>query len=136
MRSFILIILVVLSANIAFGSLFLSSKIVTNGDMSSSINSLPTDVSQMKNVSIQAVFTGAPVGSLKLQFSDGFVLAPDDDCSSVTIWTDYTGSSQAISAAGDFAYNLLDAGYRCLRFVYTRTSGSGILNVTFSGKGS
>jgi len=127
------IILLILIPCLASAIRFTSFQIVTSGDMSTaSINSTPIDVNQLTNASIQAVFTGSPNGTFKLQFSDSIT----EPCNSSSIvWTDYTGSSQSINAAGNFAWNLLDAGYRCLRLVYTRSSGSGTLNATFSGKG-
>lgn len=115
-------------------------QIITSGDMSqSTVTSLGLDMNQMVLASIQAVYTGSPVGTLKLQISNDIVSAPPGGgtnlASLVTNWSDYTGSSLSISAAGDFTYNLLDIGYRWLRLVYTKSSGTGTINATFCGKG-
>lgn len=114
-------------------------KMVTNGDMSASINSVGIILDQIPLASIHAVWTGSPVGTLKLQVSNDLVKIPvsgsADMAANVVNWTDYTGSSQAVSGAGDFMFNLLSNGYYWIRLVYTRSSGTGTLNVTFSGKG-
>lgn len=128
-----ILVLLFFIPSLSFGLRFTSSQIVTSGDMSTTeVDSIPVDMNQILNASIQAVYTGSPVGTLKLQFSDSLTLPCN---SSSIVWNDYTGSSQSITVAGRFAYNLLDAGYRCLRLVYVRTSGTGTLNATFSGKG-
>ena len=94
------------------------------GDMSASITSDAQQLNQMFLCSIQAVWTGAPNGSLKLQISNDNVN-----------WTDYTGSSTSVSGSGDFMWNLSYTGYPWIRVVYTRVSGTGVLNVTVNGKG-
>lgn len=128
----ILLSLLIIPA-VALAIRFTTKQIVIDGDMSTSVvNSTAMDMNQLTISSIQAVFTGSPVGTLKVQVSNSMVV----DCTdSTVVWTDYTGSSQAISAAGNFAYNLSEYGYRCVRLVYTRTSGTGVLNAYFVGKG-
>lgn len=82
------------------------------------------------NFSIQVVFTGTPVGVFKLQASDDQG-QPDGGtgtaglATGVTNWTDIADSSQSISAAGDMTWNYANAGFRFVRVVYTRTSGTG-----------
>lgn len=99
-------------------------QLATAVSMSASINSTSQQMNQYAVACVQAVFTGSPVGVLKLQISN--------DNSN---WTDYGGSEQSISAAGNFAWNLANIGYQYVRLVYTKTSGSGALSVTVSGKG-
>lgn len=99
-------------------------QLVDAESMGASITSDSQQLIQEVVCCVQAVFTGSPVGSIKLQISN--------DSSN---WTDYTGSATSISAAGDVAWNLSNIGYRYLRVVYTRTSGTGSLSVTVSGKG-
>ncbi len=113
-------------------------QIVTDGDMSqATINSIGIDLNQTVLYSVQAVFTGTPTGTLKLQISNDVVkVAPGTNPSAnVVNWSDYTGSSQSISAAGNFTWNCFDVGYRWVRLVYVRASGSGTLNATYCGKG-
>jgi hypothetical protein len=92
--------------------------------MGASFNSPSQQVHQYVVACIQAVFTGTPDGTLKLQISN-------DD----TNWTDYTGSSEAISGAGNFAWNIINIGFQYVRLVYTRSSSTGSLSATVSGKG-
>lgn len=130
----------ILFSSIAFGANYFPAIIVTNGDMSTAeIDSIGMDMRQNLNGAIQAVYTGAPVGTIKLQFSTDIQVPGCENqntcCPSSSTWNDYTGSSQAVAAAGRFAWNLLDAGYACLRLVYVKTSGTGSLNATFIGKG-
>lgn len=117
---------------------FVPTQIVTAGNMSSAtITSIGIDLNQLDLDSIQAVWTGSPVGTLKIQVSNDIVaVAPGaNPAANVTHWSDYTGSSTAVSGAGDITYNMTFVGYRWVQLVYTKTSGSGTLNATFSGKG-
>lgn len=115
---------------------------MTDGNMASSLSSIGIDLNQTVMYSIQAVFSGSPVGTLKLQISNDIVpVAPvagnpvgSNPAANVVNWTDYTGSSTAVSAAGNFVWNVFDVGYRWVRVVYTRSSGTGTLNITYSGK--
>lgn len=97
------------------------------------------DLDFMALGAIQAVFTGSPVGTLKLQISTDNVPAPTlgsaNMASNVVNWSDYTGSSVAVTTSGNFVWNLSFIGYRWIRLAYTKTSGTGSLTVTASGKG-
>lgn len=106
--------------------------------MGASINSIGVDLQQLNLNSIQAVFTGSPVGTLSIQVSNDnvAVAAGANPAANVVNWSDYTGSSSAVSGAGNLTYNLTFAGYRWVRLVYTRSSGTGTLNATFTGKGN
>lgn len=73
------------------------------------------------NYSIQLVFTGTPSGSFKLQCSN--------DDSDPSNWTDISGSSQTVSAAGSVTWNVENAGYKWVRVVYTFTASTGSLTV-------
>ncbi len=115
-----------------------SYQMVSAESMGASINSKGVDLQGLDVYSIHAVYSGGtPVGTLKLQISNDIVGAgtSSDPASLVTNWTDYTGSSLSISAAGDYMWKVTSSGERWVRLVYTRSSGSGTLNVTFSGKG-
>lgn len=107
------------------------------GDMSASINSDPIDVKNLVIGSLQLIFTGAPVGSFKLQCSNDvydFLKQPGIQ-PAPTNWTDVADSTVAISAAGNVVYNLSSLGYDILRLVYTRSSGTGSLKIRMVGKG-
>lgn len=114
--------------------------ILSAGNMAdATVVSSGIDMQQMFGGSIQAVFTGSPVGTLTLEVSNDIVYQIPGGganlAAGVTTWTTYTGSSQAISAAGDFTYILADSNFRFLRLKYTKSSGTGSITATFSGKG-
>lgn len=111
-------------------------QIVTAGDMSANINSNGPDLQGINEYYIQAVFTGSPVGTFKLQVSSDIVAVGSDTNPSANVvnWIDYTGSSQSISASGNFAWKVDAGGERYVRLVYIFSSGTGSLNVIYSGK--
>lgn len=101
------------------------STIIVNGNMASA--TLTSDVGELEQgfgYSVQAVYTGAPVGTLKLQAS----------LDQVT-WIDVADSSQSIAAAGSFLWNVSDVQYPWTRLIYTKTSGTGTLNAQLFYRG-
>lgn len=111
--------------------------------MATSVNSIGIDINQQAAVSVQAVFTGAPVGSFELQASNDIVpqaassgnpVGPNPGAN-VTTWTTLTCSVTPIVAAGDYMWNIPTAGYRWIRLHYTAISGTGTLNATLDSKG-
>ena len=111
---------------------YVGQQVITNGSMAStSINSTAFDLDQFIGYSCQAVWTGASAaGTLKLQISDDLVT----DCSAISNWIDYTNSSYTVSGAGSYLWNASQANYRCVRAVYTKSSGTGTLNVVCGSK--
>jgi hypothetical protein len=98
--------------------------LLTGGDMSGDLTSPSQQLTFMVCACIQAVFTGSPSGTLKLQISNDNIN-----------WSDYTGSSSTVSGAGNFAWIITDIGYPWIRVTYNPGSGSGSLNITINGKG-
>lgn len=100
-------------------------------DLSISEVTRPLWLGHICNYAIQLVFTGSPVGTFNLQCSNDPGL-PDGgltpQASGVTNWTDITGSSQGISAAGNIVWNVENAGYTWVRVNYVATSGTGSLS--------
>lgn len=72
---------------------------------------------------IQAVVTGgsSPTGDFKIQSS-----------SDALTWTDVANSSQSITGDGSVSWNIGPAYYKFWRLVYTFTSGSGTLDVSYN----
>jgi len=99
-------------------------KIVTNGDMSTDVESTVTDMSKTNGYSVYAKWTGSPVGTIKLK-------ASLDDINFV----DITGSETAVNSTGEVLWEVTSAFYDKLKVVYTSTSGTGTLNVQINGKG-
>lgn len=102
-------------------------------NMASSFTIRPLYLGHICNFAVQLVFTGSPVGSFKLQCSNdpGRPFLPGESAAyaDVVNWTDISGSTQAISAAGNHTWQVENAGYLWLRVVYTATSGSGSLDI-------
>lgn len=117
---------------------YVHATLMTNGDMSGNLESNGEDLNQIFMFSIQAIFPGSPVGSLKLQVSnDSVPVSPvaTNPSNNVVNWVDYTQSITPVSSAGNFMWIVSDSGYRWVRLVYTAISGTGQLTVSYSGKG-
>lgn len=97
------------------------------GDISGDLTSSSQQLDQIFGFSIQAIFTtsGSLGGILKLQASlDG------------VNFDDIANTSQTLSAAGSYTWNLADTNFPWVRVVYTHHSGdSGVLTVLFFGRG-
>lgn len=135
MRFLFALCLIIPSLAFGYGSSrqFSGQKIITSCDMSTtSCGSLAIDAKYLDNVSVQAIFTGSPVGALSVQVSNDTTTAQ----ANVGTWTDYSGMAYTISAAGDIVFNMSNVGSRWIRLVYYKTSGTGTLNAYVSGKGA
>ncbi len=112
--------------------------IATAADMSADIASDGQDLNQVYTYSIQAVYTGAPVGTLQLEISNDNPYIPSSGNPAVNVvnWIPYSGSTVAVSGAGSFMWNVLTTGNRWVRVTYTATSGTGSLDLRYSGKGT
>lgn len=116
-------------------------KVVSNGDMSANIVSDAMPLDQIYGFAVQAVYSGSPVGSIKLQAScDPFPLKSNVANGGpyvVQNWDDIVDSSIALPVANNIVtWNVNLAFYRFVRVVYTFTSGTGTLNVNLSVKGA
>src|ERR1019366_5264558 len=107
-----------------------------------SFKSNGVSLNQIVLYSIEAVWTGTPVGSFNLEVSnDDVPVAPtptnpgSNPSALVVNWVTYTGSSTTVSGAGNFLWNCLEAGYRWVRVSYTASSSTGTVSIQFSGKG-
>ncbi len=109
-------------------------------DMSVNIISVPIWLGHIVNYSIQLEFTGSPVGTFKLQYSDDEgnpSLPPPTQYEGVSNFTDVAGSSQAITAAGNHMWDVANCGSCWVRFVYTKGSSTGTLTgARFNVKGA
>lgn len=108
-------------------------------DMQSNIVSDPVWLAHIVNYSVQVVYTGTPNGTLKLQGSND--LGAKDGLQStvsITNWSDISGASESVTAAGDVIFNIENAGYRWFRLVWTESSSgspSTITSARFNVKG-
>lgn len=112
--------------------------IISNALMNANISSPGIPLAQTFGYAIQAVYTGTPTGTLKLQASNdplGDLTNPNDQ---PTNWEDISNSSQSISAAGSFLWNVTDVMYTWVRLVFTDGSGgtsTARLSANINGKG-
>lgn len=119
--------------------------IISDGDMSNSLESIGLDINQIFSWSIQAIWTGMPTGTLKVQISNDMVAVAASNSSpngpnpaaNVVNWSDYSNSSLDItSESGDWTWVAQLPPYRWIRLVYESTSGSGSLSATAFLKGA
>ena len=113
--------------------------IPANTIMNTTINSQALELLNMYGYSIQVVFTGTPTGTFKLQASSDPVNGVSSGLNTPVNWTDVANSSQSITAAGNYMWNVFDVMYNWVRLVYQDTSGgtsTAIITVSqFNGKG-
>ena len=102
-----------------------NKSIWSDGSLGASGESDAFELRHLRGYAVQAVYTGAPVGTLTLQVSN--------DNSSPTNWTD--ASSESISAAGSTVFNHQVPQYKFIRLKYVRTSGTGTINARVHAKG-
>jgi hypothetical protein len=106
--------------------------------LAASVNLAPVWLGHICNYSIQLVYTGTPAGSFKLQASNdvGNIDSASQavQFSGLTNWTDIASTdSGAISAAGNYLWNIQNAGYAWVRVVWT-ASGAGTTPVLTSAR--
>lgn len=109
--------------------------IFTASDASVTQTSVAFPVNQVIGYSAQFVWTGSPVGTIKIQVSDDPGTTASSPSQQPTHWTDYSGSTISVSGAGNGTFNVNDAFYNWIRFVYTASSGSGTISGILNTKG-
>jgi hypothetical protein len=98
--------------------------------MTETLTSNDIDVRTVYGCSLQLKYSGSPVGTITVEATD------DEIVPAVTRnWAPMTGSSVAISSAGDWIYNIADLNVGFVRLKYTFTSGSGTLTAKIVTKG-
>lgn len=97
--------------------------IVTNQILNADFNSQPQQLAQIYGYCIQAVITGTPTGTVKLQASNDPFLDIFPGNEPPVHWTDIAGSTFTVSAAGSEMWNVIGAFYNWVRIAYTDTSG-------------
>lgn len=110
--------------------------VVVNGDMSSSITSAPTILSQKTGAGYDFSWTGSPTGMFSVEISNTYSLNSDGSVHNAGSWTPVTLSA-SITAVGspDNAFiNLAGLEAYAIRLVYSATSGSGTLNAVICSK--
>lgn len=110
---------------------YLSFNPIVDAPNNASISSSAIDGSQLVKLSVQAVATGTPTGSLQVQFSNDQVpVGYTFQNFTPTNWNDL-GFPVAITSATTYGIAQQDICYRALRLVYTSSDvlATGTLNV-------
>lgn len=96
---------------------------LTSASMSSDIES---DIifSPCHSLAVQAIYTGSPVGTLKIQYSLDKIN-----------WSDLPNSGEGVNGAGNTIWNISDHAVLYARVTYARQTGTGILTLKAYGKG-
>lgn len=99
----------------------LNEKIIDAGNMGGNLTSVTLDVSEIRQMGIQEIYSGSPTGSLVIQSSnDG------------SNW--FTEDTNSISSSGNKMVKLTNIGYKYIRATYTASGGSGSLTIYAAGK--
>lgn len=106
--------------------------------------SIGVEVNQLYDLSIQAMWTGAPVGTFTIEVSNDIVpIKPivgnpvgPDPAANVVNWSTYTGSAVLTTGtSGNWMWITQLAPYKWVRLKYTATSGTGTVTANFFAKG-
>lgn len=100
----------------------------------------PIRMEQHDMVSIQAVWTGTPVGNFTIETSNDVgktdPATGEPVSTSIVNWTPYTGSTQAAGgAAASFVWRLIVVPDRWVRLKYTAGSSTGSVTARSMAKG-
>lgn len=115
-----------------------NEKILTSIILSANRTSTFVPLKNILMFCIQAIITGTPTGTIKLQASADPETNDTIPLTAPTNWVDIANSSVSVSAAGGTMWNVSDVAYNYVRVVYTDgSSGSStaVVTATFNGKG-
>jgi len=111
--------------------------VITNGDMSADITSLPSIITNLSLMSYDISWAGSsPVGVMSIQVSNTYSENPDGSVNNPGKWTTVTLSSTP-SVSGNTGNGFIDLsqlGAYAVRLVFTFTSGTGLMNAVFNAK--
>lgn len=107
--------------------------VLTAGDMSGNLTTPGVDMLSLPFGAIELVWSGTPTGTFSV---DGSI----DNAATYNLVTNWYPTGTFINAPsgspGSTLINLMGIGFRWIRVSYTRSSGSGSLNVKIFGKGA
>lgn len=118
--------------------------VINAGSMAGDLTSSPTIIQSLSMPTYQLSWSGtSPVGTVSVQVSNDFALNADGTVKNSGTWDSLylvvgsSAPSQTIAISGNSGHGFIDVpltgAYAC-RLIYTRSSGTGTLNVTFSAK--
>lgn len=106
-----------------FNKPIVGSTSTVSGNMIATITSLAVNIDEVASFSVQAVFTGAPVGNIELQGSNDGVN-----------YTLIDLSSASVTGAGSYLINVETPAYSFVQLVYTFGSGTGTMTARINAK--
>lgn len=118
-------------------------QVITNGDMSGDLTSLPTIIQKLSMPSYQVSWVGSsPVGTLSVEVSNTFSLFPDGSVKNAGVWDALTLSFNGslvttipvTGTIGSQFIDILETSAYAIRLIYTAGSGTGSLLATIAGK--
>lgn len=107
-------------------TLIFNDILLPSTSMSSNITTPSYDVTQANTLAVQAVWSGGgtPVGNMYIAVSTD----------NINFTTNQDSVLPVSGNSGSNFYNIQDIGYRYIRLLYVRTSGTASLLVNISGK--
>lgn len=117
--------------------LFKPHSVITDGDMSGDLTSEVTIIQMLSMASYSVKWVGtAPVGVITVEVSNDYSQNSDGSVRNAGTWNTLV-LTQTCAVIGNADNGYIDieshAGY-AIRLKYTRTSGTGTMNVVISGK--
>jgi len=114
-------------------------KVLASGDMSqTSLTSEITSIQGVDNIAYQFVFTGTPTGTFTIEVSADYApgTGPNSEPANSGHWDTLpiTPALVAVGADGSVFVDLNQMGAPYIRAVYTKTSGTGSLNIFITAK--
>lgn len=109
--------------------------VITNANMASaSTTSLVTICDNMSALSYDVSWTGtSPIGVLSVQISNTYSINGEGQVHNAGNWSEI--ATQAVSGnTGNGMFDITITAAYAIRIVYTKTSGTGTLNVSVHGK--
>ena|SRR5258708_1003988 len=110
--------------------------VITNGDMSlTTITSKVTIKSNMSMISYQVSWAGtAPVGTVVVQVSNDYAVNTDGTVRNAGNWDSISATSSSISGGTGSGFIDVTTGAYATRLLYTKISGTGLLQATVKGQ--
>lgn len=111
--------------------------VIEDGDMSTSITSDVTFISNLSMLSYDVSWSGSsPLGAMSVEVSNTYAENSDGSVKTAGNWTTLALSAPA-PVSGNTGNGFIDidaTGANAIRLVYTRTSGTGTLNAKLCAK--
>jgi len=115
----------------------LSYKMSTAQSMGASFNSRVTNIQHLDNIGIQAnVLSGTPTGVLQVQISADYAQDFMGNVLNAGNWVDLAPAQQALTAGSpaNTYFDLTELSAPWIRVHYTRTSGTGTIDILITAK--